>query len=91
MTINLYAERKGLPLRSVGVRLRHDRNHAEDCAECEDGVRRLELIEAEVSLDGDLNDAQRARLLEIADKCPVHRSLEGPLTLRTVAAPREEG
>jgi putative redox protein len=71
--------------------LRHDRNHAEDCAECEDGLRRLELIEAEVSLDGELDEAQRARLMEIADKCPVHRTLEGGVTMRTVPALRDRG
>ena len=75
MTLRLYAEHKGLALERVGVRLRHDKIHAEDCADCETRSGKIDSIEREITLKGDLTDEQRARLLEIADKCPVHRTL----------------
>jgi len=87
MTLRLYAARKGWPLEHVAVRLQHGRNHAEDCAECEGGERRVELITTEIALKGNLDEAQRQRLIEMADKCPVHRTLEGPLVLNTAEAP----
>lgn len=83
MTIALYARRKGWPLRDVTVRLWHSRIHAEDCAECETKQGMLDHIELEVALDGDLIDEQRKRLLEIADMCPVHRTLTSEITIRS--------
>ena len=79
MTLRLYARHKGLPLERVAVRLTHARVHAQDCADCGDGSRdtRLERIERELVLEGALDQAQRQRLLEIADRCPVHRTLMG--------------
>jgi len=73
MTLRMYAKRKKLPLEDVSIRLFHERVHAEDCIECE---ARIERITRRISLVGDLNDEQRRKLLEIADKCPVHRTLE---------------
>ena len=73
MTLRMYANRKKLPLEDVSIRLIHERVHAEDCIECE---ARIERITRRISLVGDLNDEQRRKLLEIADKCPVHRTLE---------------
>ena len=75
MTLRLYADAKQLPLERVAVRLRHEKVHAQDCADCETQDRRIDRIEREIEVTGDLNDAQRARLVEIADKCPVHRTL----------------
>jgi putative redox protein len=75
MTIALYARRKKWPLAAVTVRLRHLRLYSQDCAGCEDSPRRIERIERAIELDGALDDAQRAKLLEIAEKCPVHRTL----------------
>ncbi len=75
MTISLYARRKQWPLAAVTVRLRHRRVYSEDCAGCENAPRRIERIERAIELDGPLDDAQRAKLLEIAEKCPVHRTL----------------
>ena len=75
MTVALYARRKGWPLRDVAVRLRHSRVHAVDCAECESQQGYIDRIDWEFQLRGELNDDQRSRLLEIAQKCPVHRTL----------------
>ena len=75
MTISLYARRKGWRLEAVTVRLRHSRIHARDCADCETKEGRLDRIEREIGLRGDLSDEQRDRLMAIADKCPVHRTL----------------
>lgn len=83
MTVRLYAERKGWPLEQVEVTLSHEKIHAEDCAECETKTGRLDRIERSLKLSGPLSDEQRARLLEIADKCPVHRSLESEVLVET--------
>jgi putative redox protein len=83
MTVAMYARRKRWPLEAVTVRLRHRRVHVEDCAGCEDQPRRLERIEREVELTGPLDDAQRARLIEIAGKCPVHRTLTSSVEIAT--------
>ena len=87
MTIRLYAERKGLPLTRVEVKLRHSRIHATDCAECETREGMLDRIERAITLEGDLDAAQRARLMEIADKCPVHRTLTSEINIRTFEQP----
>jgi putative redox protein len=83
MTLALYARRKQWPLEAVTVRLRHSRIHAVDCAECETKEGRLDRIEREILLDGALSDDQRARLLEIAERCPVHRTLTSEINIRT--------
>jgi uncharacterized OsmC-like protein len=75
MTLRLYADRKGWPLAGTGVRLRHRRIHAHDCADCETKLRMLDRIELVIELEGPLDDSQRQRLLEIANMCPVHRTL----------------
>ena len=80
MTLLMYAERKGLPLEGVEVRLSHTRIHARDC-ETKDGM--LDEIQSEIRLEGDLDATQRARLLEIAVRCPVHRTLSSEIKIRT--------
>jgi hypothetical protein len=70
MTLALYARRKQWPLDGVTVRLKHSRIHAADCADCETKEGKLDQIESELTLSGTLTDEQRARLLEIAEKCP---------------------
>lgn len=75
MTVRYHAERKGWPLDSVTVTLDHDRVHAKDCAECMTKEGRLDRIKRRVELTGALDETQRAQLLEIADRCPVHRTL----------------
>ena len=83
MTIRLYAERKQLPLKHVSVLLKHDKIHAEDCENCETKVGMLDHIDRTVTLEGDLDELQRAKLLEIADKCPVHRTLSSEIDIKT--------
>ncbi len=83
MTIALYARRKQWPLTGVTIRLRHSRVHAIDCAECETKEGLLDRIEREIVLDGDLTEEQRTRALEIADRCPVHRTLTSEINIRT--------
>jgi putative redox protein len=83
MTLRLYAERKGWPLSRVTVTLTHDKIHAEDCADCETKSGRLDRIERRLSIEGEIDDEQRARLLDIADKCPVHRTLESEVVVTT--------
>lgn len=83
MTVALYARRKQWPLESVMVTLGHSRIHAVDCAECETKEGMLDRIEREITLAGPLGDEQRARLLEIAERCPVHRTLTSEISIRT--------
>jgi putative redox protein len=83
MTIALYARRKQWPLEDVVVRLRHFRDHARDCADCETKPERLEVIELEISLRGALSEPQRAQLQVIADRCPVHRTLTSTIEIRS--------
>jgi uncharacterized OsmC-like protein/alpha/beta superfamily hydrolase len=86
MTVRMYAERKQWPLEQVTVHLRHSRIHASDCADCETRSGRLDRIERVIRLDGDLDSVQRRRLLEIADRCPVHRTLHSEIDIRTTEA-----
>ena len=83
MTVALYARRKLWPLKEVTVRLRHDRIHAEDCADCETKEGMLDRIESEITLTGPLGEEQRAKLLEIAGKCPVHRTLTSEIKIES--------
>jgi len=83
MTLQMYARTKGWPLESVEVRLSHDKIHAKDCASCETKEGKLDRIEREVILGGPLTDEQRKRLGEIADRCPVHRTLASEIHVHT--------
>jgi putative redox protein len=83
MTIRTYADLKQLPLEKVTVRLKHEKIHAQDCAECETRDGRIDKIEREIELTGTLSAAQRAKLLEIANKCPVHRTLHSEIYIPT--------
>ena len=83
MTIRLYADLKKIPLTRVSVALRHDKIHAADCAECETREGKIDRIEREVTLEGDLSAEQRRKLMEIADKCPVHRTLTSEISIKT--------
>ena len=83
MTLRLYAERKALPLDQVTVRLAHSKIHTADCAACETKEGMLDRIDRAITLSGSLDESQRARLMEIADKCPVHRTLKSEIEIRT--------
>ena len=87
MTLRLYADRKELPLTRTSVRLRHNKIYAADCAECETKEGMIDRIERVITLEGDLDAGQRARLMEIADKCPVHRTLKSEIDIRTSEEP----
>jgi putative redox protein len=86
MTIRMYADMKKLPLHGVRVAVRHDKVHASDCGECETKDGKLDRIERVISLEGDLDAAQRTKLLEIANKCPVHRTLHSEVWIPTSLA-----
>jgi uncharacterized OsmC-like protein/pimeloyl-ACP methyl ester carboxylesterase len=86
MTLRLYAERKSLPLERTTVTLKHGKIHAEDCAECETKAGMLDQIDMVIGMEGALDPEQRKRLMEIADKCPVHRTLTSEIRIVTRAA-----
>ena len=81
MTVALYARRKAWPLEEVTVHLQHSKIHAADCAECETREGMLDRIERDIQFVGPLNDEQRSKLLEIANKCPVHRTLTSEIDI----------
>lgn len=83
MTLRLYADRKGLALEKTRVTLAHDKIHAEDCADCETKSGKIDRIERVIEMSGELSEAERRRLLEIAEKCPVHRTLESEVMVET--------
>ncbi len=83
MTIRMYANKKGLPLEQVRVSLRHSRIHAKDCAECETEQGMVDHIDRDIELIGDLDDDQRDKLLAIAERCPVHRTLTSTVHVTT--------
>ena len=83
MTIRMYANRKNIPLDDVSVELTHNRQHMADCEDCDNTPRQIEVLQRYVTLKGKLSSQQRQRLLEIADRCPVHRTLHSELEIRT--------
>ena len=85
MTISLYSRTKKWPLESVTVHLRHSKIHAADCQDCETKIGKIDRIEREIHLTGNLSAEQHAKLLEIADKCPVHRTLQSEIEIQTRA------
>jgi putative redox protein len=86
MTLRMYAERKRLPLHRTTVRLWHDRVHAKDCADTEQNTGKLSRIRREIDIDGPVSEQDRQRLVEIADRCPVHRTLSSEIVLETTEA-----
>jgi putative redox protein len=83
MTVRMYAERKKWSLDGVRVSLSHSKVHTEDCANCDTEVRKIDQIEMEISLPGNLSKDQRKRLMDIASKCPVHRTLTSEIRIRS--------
>ncbi|MEM6709299.1 MAG: alpha/beta fold hydrolase [Pseudomonadota bacterium] len=88
MTLEMYARRKGLKLDASTVRVRHQKIHAADCEACETQAGKVDQFVREIDLEGDLTAAERSRLMEIADRCPVHRTLHAEVEILTRAAPR---
>ncbi|MGF1728309.1 bifunctional alpha/beta hydrolase/OsmC family protein [Photobacterium kasasachensis] len=84
MTIRMYANRKQIPLEDVTVELNHSRQHAKDCEECDEKDSQIEVLSRYVTLKGALTEQQQQRLLEIADRCPVHRTLHSELEVKTI-------
>ena len=82
-SLRMYARAKGWPLQRVITTIRHDKIHARDCADCETKEGRIDRLEREIELEGPLDDPQRKRLLEIAERCPVHRTLSSEVRLVT--------
>ena len=89
MTVQLYAQRKGWPLEAVEVTLHHERIHAEDCADCETREGFLDKITKAIAFHGPLDTGQRQRLLEISEKCPVHRTLQREVYIEQVLLPAD--
>jgi putative redox protein len=83
MTIRMYANRKKWPLQNVAVRLKHFRDHGEDCAKCDQETPQIDVIERHITLKGIVDEDQIKRLLQIADRCPVHRTLHGKISVET--------
>jgi putative redox protein len=83
MTIRLYADLKGIPVERITVELKHEKIHAADCAECETREGKIDRIERLIGLEGNLDEVQRQKLLEIANKCPVHRTLHSEVVIPT--------
>ena len=89
MTVGWYARRNKIPLENIAVSLRHSRIHARDCEECETKAGMLDRIDLEVKLTGALSVEQHAKLMEVAGKCPVHRTLKSEIDIRLRAADSE--
>ena len=84
MTMKMYADRKGIPLEGVHIVLEHSREHVADCESCNNDDNRIDVIDRSIVLRGNLTDEQRLKLLEIAEKCPVHRTLENRIDIHTL-------
>src|SRR5438094_1548384 len=83
MTIGLYARKRSWPLEKITVSLKHSKIHAKDCEECETKEGKIDRIELDIQLSGSLTDEQRAKLIEIAGKCPVHQTLTSEINIKT--------
>ena len=91
MTMRLYAERKGWSLDRVRIAVTHDLVHAADCADCETAEGRIDEFRVEIDITGDLNAEQCVRILEIAERCPVHLTLTREVKIRTAAMSSASG
>ena len=83
MTVRYYADFKKIPLSKVSVSLTHEKKYAQDCADCEKSDAKIDHIERKITLEGDLSEEQRKKLLEVANKCPVHKTLTSTVKIST--------
>jgi putative redox protein len=83
MTLRLYANHKKIDVERVSVRLHHGKVYANDCADCESEIGKIDVIDREIAIEGQLSAEQRERMLEIADRCPVHRTLHSEVKIRS--------
>lgn len=83
MTIKMYAEHKGWELDDIYMELKHNKKHSDDCDNCEKPESKIDVIEKELIIEGDFSDKQLDRMLDISKKCPVHRTLEGDITIKS--------
>lgn len=83
MTVKLYARRKEWPLEDIFLELRHSKSHRDDCENCDKPESKIDRIEKELILKGNLDEKQKARLLEISERCPVHRTLNGTIEIES--------
>lgn len=83
MTLRMYADMKKIPLDKVIVRLQHEKKHVEECSDCENNSTKMDHISRQIELQGDLTTEQRQKLLDIANKCPVHRTLTSTILITT--------
>ena len=83
MTLRMYVKKKGWSVGRISVLVTHDRVHAQDCADCDEKDARLDRITRSIRIEADLDDERRQKLLEIANKCPVHRTLTSKITIET--------
>jgi putative redox protein len=81
----MYADRKGWKINEINVHLSHGKDYAKDCEACESSSNKIDLIERVIEIDADLTDEQKEKLMTIADKCPVHRTLHSPVQVKTEA------
>ena len=81
MTMRMYADRKGYKLERAEVRLSHDKIHADDCERCETETGKVDRIKTEISISGELSEAERQQIFEIAERCPVHRTITGEIVI----------
>jgi putative redox protein len=83
LTMRMYAERKGWPIEEIRAEVSHAKVHAADCEACEHADGDIGVLTRTITMTGDLDDDQRTRMMRIADRCPVHRTLEGQIEVRT--------
>ena len=89
MTLRMYAQHKKLDMTSATVRVSHDKIHAVDCADCESTAGKIDEFQRSISFEGDLTKEQKARMLEIADRCPVHKTLHREVKIRPAQEPAD--
>jgi uncharacterized OsmC-like protein len=86
MTLNMYARHKKLDVSDVSVTVEHNRIHADDCVDCEKQAGQIDVFTRKISIEGNLDEAQSQRMLQIADRCPVHKTLENEIKIETALA-----